>query len=318
MKFSFLTVAFLLFLVSFLGCSDKDEEPPMVISVSISEGEEIEPPFEIVVYFNEDINLRSLSGISIFGLSADVKAAGPVVSVKIPKGEKPGHYTLVISGVEDLSGNMMIATKKVSFTIPSPPPPVDPNAKIAKACAQAVDYANPDTRDYAVRLATFECPGEYNICQICTIYDYLYKNWRYVSDPNGFEYFSPASRTIKANLAGDCDDYAVLMAAMIAAIGGGTRIILAWNNDGGHAYAEVYMGGEKDLKIHAEYIRDRYRSFLDKLFGIDVVGPIYYHRERSGECWLNLDWSSKYPGGPFFETTREIAVSLDGMYKVIK
>lgn len=302
-KFSFLTVVFLLFLVSFLGCAEKDEEPPVVISVNISEGAEIEPPFGIVVYFNENINLYSLSGISIFGFSVDVEAAGSVVSIKVPKSAKPGRYTLVISGVEDLAGNMMMTTKRVGFTIPSP------YAKISEECARAVDYTNPDTRDYAIQLAAWLCPGEYNICQICTIYDHLYKNWRYVNDPNGLEYFSPASRTIKANLAGDCDDYAVLMAAMIAAIGGSTRIIIAWNNDAGHAYAEVYMGSEKDLEAHAEWIRNRYQSFFE---------PIHYHKGRSGDCWLNLDWWSKYPGGRFFEATSAIAVSLDGTYKVIK
>jgi hypothetical protein len=195
--------------------------------------------------------------------------------------------------------------------------PIDPYAEMAKKYAQAIDYTNPTTRDYAVQLAAL-CPGEYSICQICKIYDYLYKNWRYVNDPHGLDYVSPASRTIQANLAGDCDDYAVLMAAMIAAIGGTPHIIIAWNNDVGHAYAEVFVGNEENLNAIAEWIRDYYRNFFERLFGINVVGPISYHKESSGDCWLNLDWTSKFPGGPFFEATREIAVSLNGTYKVIK
>ena len=195
---------------------------------------------------------------------------------------------------------------------------VDPYAQMAKDCAQAVDYTNPTTRDYAIQLAAL-CPGAYSTCQICEIYDYLRKNWKYVNDPSGFNYFSPASRTIKANLAGDCDDYAVLMAAMIAAIGGTSRIILAWSDDGsGHAYAEVYMGDETNMEANAEWIRKRYQTFLDWLFGKDTVGTIAYHKHADGKCWLNLDWTSKFPGGPFFKSTRAIAVSLDGTYKVIQ
>ena len=197
--------------------------------------------------------------------------------------------------------------------------PVDPYAKMAKDGAQAVDYTNPITRDYAIQLAAL-CPGKYSICQICEIYDYLYENWRYVNDPNGFDYFSPASRTIKANLVGDCDDYAVLMAAMIAAIGGSSRIVIAFNDNTGsaHAYAEVFMGDETNMEANAEWIRKRYQTFLDWLFGKDTVGTIAYHKHADDKCWLNLDWSSKFPGGPFFESTRAIAVSLDGTYKVIQ
>jgi hypothetical protein len=184
---------------------------------------------------------------------------------------------------------------------------VDPDAELAKKYAQAIDYTNPITRDYAIQLAA-KWPGKFHIGQICEIYDHLYKNWRYVNDPWGVDFISPASRTIQANLAGDCDDFAVLMAAMIAAIGGSPRIIIAWNNDVGHAYAEVFMGDEANLKECAKTIFDRYKIF----------DPIHYHKEASGDCWLNLDWSAKFPGGTFFSATRELAVSLDGTYKVYK
>ncbi len=193
----------------------------------------------------------------------------------------------------------------------------DPYAAMAKQYAAATDYTNPITRDYAIQIAALS-PGEYNISQICRIYDHIKSKWRYVSDPNGLDYVSPASRTIEAHLVGDCDDYAILMAAMIMAIGGTSRIIIAWNAYGGHAYAEVYMGDETNLKANAEWIRDHYQTFWDWLFGIDPVGDISYHKDANGGCWLNLDWTSKFPGGPFFESTRAIAISLDGSYEVIQ
>ena len=129
MKFSFLTVkiVFFLLLVFFLGCSEedltpKDETPPSVTSVNISEGEEIEPPFEIIINFSEDINIASLYKIQISGLSTSIEAAGSTIVVKIPEDVKPGRYTLVISGVEDTAGNIMWteATTVIGFLIPSP------------------------------------------------------------------------------------------------------------------------------------------------------------------------------------------------------
>lgn len=130
MKFSFLTVkiVFFLLLVFFLGCSEedltpKDETPPSVTSVNISEGEEIEPPFEIIINFSEDINIASLYKIQISGLSTSIEAAGSTIVVKIPEDVKPGRYTLVISGVEDTAGNAMRMATTIGLEIPSPPPP---------------------------------------------------------------------------------------------------------------------------------------------------------------------------------------------------
>jgi len=62
MKFCSVTakVAFFLLLFFFLGCSEeaedltpKDEIPPTVTSVNISEGEEIEPPFSNLQFEND-------------------------------------------------------------------------------------------------------------------------------------------------------------------------------------------------------------------------------------------------------------------------
>ncbi len=68
------------------------------------------------------------------------------------------------------------------------------------------------------------------------MWEKIYKRWTYVNDPpNGFNYYSPpASRTINLGLKGDCDDFAILTASSIQAIGGGaSRIIIASNTDGG-------------------------------------------------------------------------------------
>jgi hypothetical protein len=197
-------------------------------------------------------------------------------------------------------------------------PIYDPYANMASKYAAAVDYTNPTTRDYAVKLAALSS-GPYNIVQICEIYDYLYKNWKYVNDPSGFDYVSLASRTINANLAGDCDDYAVIMSAMIMAIGGMARVVIARSDVGGHAYAEVYMGNETDCKALTKKIREHYQSFWDWLFGNDPVGSIAYHKDSKGGCWVNLDWTSKFPGGQFFDSNKAIAISIpSGLYSIIQ
>ena len=61
-------------------------------------------------------------------------------------------------------------------------------------------------------------------------------------------------------LRGDCDDYAVLLAALIKDIGGSPRIVVTHN----HAYAEVYLCKEEDTKTlqgFVDYIGERYVSY---------------------------------------------------------
>jgi transglutaminase-like putative cysteine protease len=95
---------------------------------------------------------------------------------------------------------------------------------------KAIDISNETTNDFAVRLAS-KFPGEYNIGQICQIYDYIVRNWKYVNDSDKMENFRSASRTIKNNFSGDCDDFAILLAALIESIGGDARVSFAYNDE---------------------------------------------------------------------------------------
>ena len=183
--------------------------------------------------------------------------------------------------------------------------------------SQAMDYTNPVTRDFAISLAA-KSPGNFNLGQVCYIYDYLFNNWKYVNDPRGFEYFSSASETIKSNLAGDCDDFAILMASLISAIGGTARISLAFNNTSGHAFTEVCldnMSPPVSVQSAYTYINSHYQGFFQKLFGISAVESIWYRPDNSNRAWLNLDWSSKYPGGEYFKfSVCTIYYPLEGYY----
>jgi hypothetical protein len=104
--------------------------------------------------------------------------------------------------------------------------------------------------------------GSCTIDQICYLYDYLTKSWRYIADPRCKDYFQYANETLQHGKkskptcagAGDCDDFAILMASMVESIGGTTRIILAYGPLGGHAYAEVYLGDiSKDKSIESNH-----------------------------------------------------------------
>ena len=187
---------------------------------------------------------------------------------------------------------------------------------------RAIEPTNPIVRSFAVSLAK-RYPGPYNVGQICAIYEYLRSHWKYVNDPRGFDYFAPASESIISGLAGDCDDFAILMASLIEAIGGASRVVLASRHDGtGHAYAEVYIGRNfREAKqvmdsLYSTYTKEHsLQVFLHWLKNRNFV--FYYHQDITG-CWLNLDWSATHPGGPFFKADLEIAVFPDGRYMRLK
>lgn len=162
-----------------------------------------------------------------------------------------------------------------------------------EALINAVDIKNETTNDFAVRLAS-KFPGKYNIAQVCQIYSYLVKNWKYVNDSDKMENFRSASRSINNDFSGDCDDFAILMAAMIESIGGDARISFAYNGNDGHAFTEVYATkNEQDM--------EQLEIMINKLYG-SYWNEIHYTTDIDGKCWLNLDWfgEQKLPGGEYF------------------
>ncbi|MDI6720571.1 MAG: transglutaminase domain-containing protein [Methanomicrobiales archaeon] len=179
----------------------------------------------------------------------------------------------------------------------------------ATQVAEAMDYTNPTTRDFALTLIDPSHGGEYNIAQICDMWERIYRDWTYVNDPKGSLYYSPASRTINIGLKGDCDDFAIVTASVVMAIGGSARVVLAYNTDSaGHAYAEVYLGSTKDkVQSAANYICKRYRC-------TSIAYHTSYKKDGTPMYWLNLDWSAKHPGGPFYKNDGETYVVYPNKY----
>ncbi len=124
-------------------------------------------------------------------------------------------------------------------------------------------------------------PGAYNIYQICSLFDDTKNNIQYISDPRGTDVWSPPCDTLEVE-AGDCDDYAILLASLIESIGGTTRVYLTDT----HAFAAVYIGDEENTDQIVEAIGNYYGSV-----------PVYYTTDEYGS-WLMLDPTSNvYPGG---------------------
>ena len=164
--------------------------------------------------------------------------------------------------------------------------------KGAEELRAAMDHKDPVVRTFAVRAATswFTAEadeGDRTLVQHFTIFKVINGSWTYVSDPTDAEYFATARESI-ALLAGDCDDHAVLMAAAIKAIGGKVRLVRTT----GHIYPELCVGNAQGMQRAAYLIRN-------VLFPEEArYADLHYHTDADGDCWINLDYTRRYPGGP--------------------
>jgi PKD repeat protein len=177
-----------------------------------------------------------------------------------------------------------------------------------------LNAGNPIVKDKA-RDLILEYPGDGTINQICSIYEYMVGNWSYARDAWRIEEFQYSNKSLdygkgKYSGQGDCDDSAILLAALIESVGGTPRIIFAYGPMGGHAYTEVflgkYTGEDSDVGCMLRWLTSRYN-----------VKEINTHSDlKTGEVWLNLDWwkepgGAKHPGGRFFSATKQIQVYPD-------
>ena len=158
----------------------------------------------------------------------------------------------------------------------------------------AIDYSNPKVRNFALMATTKNFRNikgyhQYRVTIQCfAVFKEIKNNWNYVTDPKGQEYIPAASESIQ-HFSGDCDDHAILMAACIRAVGGTPRLI----HTGGHIYPEMLIGNKKDLEAVNYLIKEI--LFKQESKGKDL----HYHIDERGQIWLNLDYTAKYPGGPF-------------------
>ena len=158
---------------------------------------------------------------------------------------------------------------------------------------EACDYNCPYTKQFANSLAA-KSPGNFNPGQICAIFDYCYNKWRYVNDPQDHEYVATASETIEGSLVGDCDDFAILMASCILAVGGRACINTGWTQTSGHAFTEVDIAQFGESTVLSE-IRKRFPQY-----GVNSLAT----RRDGNHLWMNLDWQAAYPGGKYWQCSK--------------
>jgi hypothetical protein len=181
----------------------------------------------------------------------------------------------------------------------------------------AIDYLNPDVITFARKSATEYFDSEQKeyheyitLIQCFSIFKVINSSWKPVHDPKNKEYFAKASKSIETP-AGDCDDYSILMAACIKAVGGTARLVLT----DGHLHPELLIGSESDLKmvnylINEKTFRiskaDSSSNYYIKRGKLRIKKnaktsqqTLHYHTDERGQIWLNMDYTAKYPGGKF-------------------
>ena len=170
----------------------------------------------------------------------------------------------------------------------------------------AVEYQNPKIRNFAIIAINknfMDIKGYHDystIVQAFAVFKEINSRWNYVSDPKGHDYIAKATESVQY-LSGDCDDHSIFMAACIKSIGGTMRLI----HTKGHIYPELLIGSKIDLE------RINYAIKKDLFPTESKHKPINYHIDERGKIWLNLDYTAKYPGGPFMNEEILGALTLD-------
>lgn len=167
--------------------------------------------------------------------------------------------------------------------------------KTAEAIANAIQPNDPAVKLLASS-AIKNSAGDQRISQICDIYDYLYKNWTNTSTSKKNGQYTPAGESAVL-MKGDTDDFAILMASCIKAIGGSARVIVADGGNGKRVYSEVYIAQDKP----------KTDIILNSVSRYNGAALNYIITSNSG-CWLNLDRTANHPGGEFFRNVGDLLV----------
>jgi hypothetical protein len=169
----------------------------------------------------------------------------------------------------------------------------------------AIDPRSAITRNLAARVAA-EDQGPFHVGQVASVWSHVRQRWSYVNDPRGAEYVVRASDSIENGFVGDCDDFAIVLVAMIESVGGDARVVISDGERGSHAYAEACIESPPEQvanDLDAHYRRER---------GSTEVREVHYRSDASCPVWLNLDWSAAVPGGSYGREHWAVAIHADG------
>ena len=236
-------------------------------------------------------------------------------------------YVYGISGGRLLdNGNMtkFSGSDMVNFTVSTSPQRDSASYETGRSMesikgeiSRKINRGNDLVRDHGMDLIG-KISGPRQIDQICAIYEFLVdeRNWTYVSDWSGLDQFQYSNYTLRKGLdvgglgKGDCDDFAILLGALVESVGASSRIVFAYGPTGGHAYTEVYLGKAQGPGSDA----DQMIRWLQHEYNVEDINV--HTNLSTGDVWLNLDWwkepgGAKHPGGPFFMASKHVQVYPD-------
>ena len=167
-----------------------------------------------------------------------------------------------------------------------------PHISLQQRIQQKVNHKDSTVRAFAVKhsLMFFDeyYPKYRQICRQFSLLKYIKENYKYVADPSRFDYFAPPQESMEL-MAGDCDDYSILIASVMKAIGADVRIIWA----PGHVYPELYCGDKANFEKYVSAIYALFEQEIDKKH-------IYYRIDKNENYWINIDYTDLYPGSVYF------------------
>ncbi len=126
-----------------------------------------------------------------------------------------------------------------------------------------------------------------DIYKLVTIGYWVANNIAYVKDPHGLEYVAEPRETLKVK-AGDCDDYAVLLASLYRSVGLRTAVgLIDTDNDHRieHATALVY------IELSKNEIMEKFNA-VSQVLGIDFEAYSYFKDENG--IWIIVDPAMTY------------------------
>lgn len=168
-----------------------------------------------------------------------------------------------------------------------------PCYRIAPEVFEACDIHQ--TRPSVVPLVQPENAGQFNLGQVCDLFDYI-SQWEYINDPYMEDFYSPSSYSLEQR-RGDCDDYAICLAAALQSVGGYPRITFADYSDRGHAFTEICLGPMSE-RVFRSYIINRYQLPRNVI--------LHYRKDDKDNIYLNMDWTANHPGAPYRYAIKEM------------
>ena len=177
-----------------------------------------------------------------------------------------------------------------------------PADKVTRRIKSKMQIGDSVVRNWAVKhslLHFSEYQNRYGmLTRHLSLFKYINNNFKYVPDIHRDEYYASPLETIENGMGGDCDDHSILMASALMNVGARCRLVIIE----GHMYPELFIGGRKEFDI--------LQQAIVQLFSNEQITQLNFH-EHNGEYWINLDYSARYPGGPYLNDKLRLIIDWE-------